>query len=585
MPISSPLKTTLRAVGSLWFAAVLLLLLMIALGTATVYESAHGTEQAKAAFYQARWFHALLLLLAANVAAAVACRYPFNRRLTPFLLAHGGILTIMAGSLLSSLYHIDGQLLLGKGETHDAFALPGERLTLVAPAGSEANLDLARAIGDRMSPVDLAAAGELSAGLVRATALRYLPDVNWERQVTDDGAEPHLGFDLALTGEAGEARVWVFPGTHENLGGQHADARLVDSAAEWAQILGQTASASKGKIRVTAGNLTREVDLESCTEQAVPLEGTPYTLRLVRYLPHAIVGPDRTIVNASERPANPAVEVEIKGPEGADTRLAFAKFPDFHGRAGEQILKDVKVAFLASPTLTAGVPIEVLGGPEGKLAVRFSWEGTDPRVHELTVGQAVPTPWPGQTFRVVRRFERARITNVAVEQRPLREERQPALLVRVAGPDSTQEVWVQRQQEQRFTAAGEEYHLSYGDEVRPLGFNVTLNQFRIGYYPGGERARSYESDIRLTNPATGHDQSAIVSMNRPTSYGGYTLYQSSYQRSGDDYATVLSVSRDAGRPVVFLGYAALMLGMALLLARRVRADRGDAATTEGRNAA
>lgn len=68
------LGKTLRAIGSLWFAVVLLVLLLVAMACATVFESTRGTEQALAAFYDSWWFELLLALLAVNVLSAVLVR-------------------------------------------------------------------------------------------------------------------------------------------------------------------------------------------------------------------------------------------------------------------------------------------------------------------------------------------------------------------------------------------------------------------------------------------------------------------------------------------------------------------------------
>ena len=52
----------LRFVGSLWFAAVLLVLLLVGMACATVFESTHGAEQALSAFYRSWWFGGALAL-------------------------------------------------------------------------------------------------------------------------------------------------------------------------------------------------------------------------------------------------------------------------------------------------------------------------------------------------------------------------------------------------------------------------------------------------------------------------------------------------------------------------------------------
>jgi cytochrome c-type biogenesis protein CcsB len=58
-------------------------------------------------------------------------------------------------------------------------------------------------------------------------------------------------------------------------------------------------------------------------------------------------------------------------------------------------------------------------------------------------------------------------------------------------------------------------------------------------------------------------------MNHPLSLLDWQFYQSRYLAEDDRVATVLLATRDPGRPVVFLGYALLLVGLCVVLATRV----------------
>ncbi|MFA5864318.1 MAG: cytochrome c biogenesis protein ResB [Phycisphaerae bacterium] len=111
-------------------------------------------------------------------------------------------------------------------------------------------------------------------------------------------------------------------------------------------------------------------------------------------------------------------------------------------------------------------------------------------------------------------------------------------------------------------------HYTIGQNTMPLGFAVTLNRFTVGFYPGGDFPRSFESQITILEPATGGNQSRIISMNHPTEYKGYTFYQSSYSQEDGQNTSVLSVSCDPGQPIVFTGYVTMLAGMLVILAAR-----------------
>ena len=121
------------------------------------------------------------------------------------------------------------------------------------------------------------------------------------------------------------------------------------------------------------------------------------------------------------------------------------------------------------------------------------------------------------------------------------------------------------------------YDLVFGDRPMDLGFGVKLERFRVRTYPGSERPRAFESHLTIVDASTGGSQSRLVSMNHPTSYGGYTFYQSSYGTDAGEAVTFLNVAWDVGQPITFTGYITLMVGMLVVLATRGRAWRRSAA--------
>lgn len=101
-----------------------------------------------------------------------------------------------------------------------------------------------------------------------------------------------------------------------------------------------------------------------------------------------------------------------------------------------------------------------------------------------------------------------------------------------------------------------------------LPFAVKLDRFRIDHYPGTMRPAGFRSDVQIIDPAQGTFPAAVW-MNHPLEHRGWTFFQSSYQQADGRSATVLSVSKDPGQNVVFVGYALLVLGMCVVLATRI----------------
>lgn len=117
-----------------------------------------------------------------------------------------------------------------------------------------------------------------------------------------------------------------------------------------------------------------------------------------------------------------------------------------------------------------------------------------------------------------------------------------------------------------------EYTVIIGRSERPLPFTLTLNKFQRDLHPGTETASFYRSDLTVTDG----DKSwpAVITMNEPLRYRGYTFYQSSFDLSGDTPFTVLSVVRNTGRIFPYVSSIIMALGLLIHLVLRLR-RRGD----------
>ncbi|MEK7711343.1 MAG: cytochrome c biogenesis protein ResB [Planctomycetota bacterium] len=580
-----------RFAASLWFGSVVLVLVLVALACATVYESMHGTEQALAVFYTSRWFQALLALLVIGVMVALATRFPFSKAKIGFVFTHASIAVILVGALVTRFFAIDGQLALVEGESSQELrSAAGERLTLTNRAtGAVAGVDLNPAVFGRLDAAERPSQEKLTLDGVEIGVSRYLPDSAASTSVANDSPQPRTAVEFSLSQTSNEEHVWVFAGDTSRIGGVPVALTVVANQAELERRLAEAPTAAStpksiGALKIKSADGEFELPVESCMNRPVPIGQTDYQVRVLDYFPHATVG-EGGITSASSKPVNPAVRVEITGPNGTQTQLAFARFPDFSSTHGGGGADDVKVTFVASGASSApSVPLEVLATPDGKMSARFTPAGGSATTHSLRMGEPVDTPWPGMRFTVLRRFDNARVAETLEIPKELNKTRAPAVLLTVNRSGASDEVWVRKTQPRTLTLAGTRYELAYADRTIPLGFGVTLNKFTLGYYPGGRRPRSFESQITITDAASGQSVNRLISMNHPTSYGGFTFYQSSYQMTGERAMSVLSVSRDPGQPVVFAGYIGLLAGMLWVLVARMR-QRGHVGEDQQQDAA
>src|SRR5512140_850277 len=103
--------------------------------------------------------------------------------------------------------------------------------------------------------------------------------------------------------------------------------------------------------------------------------------------------------------------------------------------------------------------------------------------------------------------------------------------------------------------------------VAKLPFAVRLDAFEIDYYEGTRMPAQFRSRVTVKDGA--RETKAVIEMHRELAYGGWRFFQSSYRQAPGRNMTVLSVSRDPGENVVFLGYFTLVGGMLVVMATRI----------------
>ncbi len=568
----------IRTLGSLWFAAVLLVLLLVAMACATIFERTHDLDQATLMFYDSWWFGLLLGLLAANVFAAMVVRFPFTKRQIGFVITHVSILVVFAGALITQTYGVDGQMSIIEGQTVRDFALRGEPRLSVRnmPERSEAASALDPSVFAGFDVVDAPGAPLLRLGDLEIEAIRFLPDSNASQRVVNDNPNPRAAVQISLSPSGREDATWLFEGQTTRLGPAAASFRTFRTTQDLARVLdaaSQGATDSVGSVVIEYNDKTHELPVETCTDEAAPVGDTGYSVRVLRYLPHATVGSGGTVTNASPNPRNPYIEAELIGPNRTEQRRAFANFPDFDLTHGEPKTKDLKLNFKANAAARPQTPVEVLAGPDGELHVRFTRGAAQPTHTKLQLGTPIDTPWSGLVFAALQRLDHARWTKTIERVEPVRAARVPALLVGLTKGDQTEEMWLQKYQPAGLTIDGVPFELMFDDRTVPLGFDLTLDKFHLGTYPGTSRPRSFESHVTVTDAELG-PKAHVIGMNHPLAFGDFTFYQTSYRKDPDVTLSVLSVSRDPGQIVVFAGYIAMMVGMLWVLVQRMREQRG-----------
>lgn len=104
------------------------------------------------------------------------------------------------------------------------------------------------------------------------------------------------------------------------------------------------------------------------------------------------------------------------------------------------------------------------------------------------------------------------------------------------------------------------YIFAYSNRRKDIGFDIKLKDFKVGRYQGTLKAASYESVVETS------DGERVISMNDPLKKNGLTFYQASFQEdeTGQPTHSILSVNKDPGRLVKYLGSLLVAIGTILL---------------------
>ena len=102
---------------------------------------------------------------------------------------------------------------------------------------------------------------------------------------------------------------------------------------------------------------------------------------------------------------------------------------------------------------------------------------------------------------------------------------------------------------------------NHNQEEIQLPFDVYVEAFELTRYYGSKAPSEYASEVVIYD--TNNSLKATISMNQPLLYKGYKFFQTFYDP--DEKGTILSVTKDPGVEITYIGYALLFLGLILNL--------------------
>ncbi|MCB9025279.1 MAG: cytochrome c biogenesis protein ResB [Bdellovibrionaceae bacterium] len=175
----------------------------------------------------------------------------------------------------------------------------------------------------------------------------------------------------------------------------------------------------------------------------------------------------------------------------------------------------------------------------------------------VKAGESFNTGWMDATLRLLKYIPNAQRKLIFVKRESPTPRTRSAILVEYNG----EKQWVGLNSVIKFFDTDKVYYFSFGNRRIDLGYDIQLADFRVGKYQGTNRAMSYESVVKV--PELGE---VLISMNEPMKNKGYTFYQASFEQDeqGNPTTSILSVNKDPGRPIKYLGSFLIVLGSIIL---------------------
>jgi len=102
-----------------------------------------------------------------------------------------------------------------------------------------------------------------------------------------------------------------------------------------------------------------------------------------------------------------------------------------------------------------------------------------------------------------------------------------------------------------------------GEEKLKVPFTIECKEFTLTRYAGSRSPSEFHSKLKVEDSMNDISFETEVYMNHTLSYGGYKFFQTSYD--SDEQGTKLSVNKDPGVEITYIGYFMLFLGLILNL--------------------
>jgi len=539
-----------RLFASLKLTLVLLAVFAVAIATATFLEAHYGSEGARALVYNARWFEILLGVLALNLVVSLLANMPYLRAQTGFVITHIAFVIVLVSSGITRFFGYEGRMHIREGSSSDY--LMSSRDYVQLSMGSQTASFPVRLY--RAGAVSVHDTVHLPTGALRVSVEEYWPHFEM-RMEEGAGGRPLIAFTT------GRQRGKL--GIGESFRDSGVTVRFLAAKNEKSHR-----ASAYGDLVITIGGQRHRVPVPLTPQPASRIGD--YRFRITQLFPDFHLGGTPSPLDPMN---NPAVRVEIEGPDGGkEERLLFAFYPKFDQMhaGGRKAFSKISLKYQYVRNL------DLFLNRDGKLSGRADFDlhvargtnrdgASDAGAHEVFIVEPGTTLRAGEFSFVLRELWASAVERPALSDN---EDAPPAVRVRVedAAGNTARAVVPKWNKGVPLHVGDANVTLAFGPVRIPLPYRIQLDDFVLSTYPGSDNPASFESRVRIFD----EDRHVVgrpvrIYMNHPLTYRGFKHFQSSYDR--DRHGTILSVTHDPGKWPTYDGYFLVGLGFLVTLTR------------------
>ena len=131
------MKQLLDALSSMKTMTILMLIFAFSTGYATFIENDYGTMTAKADIYNARWFEALMLILAINLTLNIFKYKMYTMKKMPLFIFHTAFIIILIGAAITRYVGFEGSMHIREGSSANTMISMDTYFIVSASVGNE----------------------------------------------------------------------------------------------------------------------------------------------------------------------------------------------------------------------------------------------------------------------------------------------------------------------------------------------------------------------------------------------------------------------------------------------------------------